>query len=120
LECPAKVLKQAVLGDCGGWPVSSLYLLSYTHRKNPVHFREYSHEFPAAAEDDDAAGSDCEPSEPDKRPICPFGASCYRKNPAHHREFLHPAGMYKHPWPAWGNGELNRMRVESIKYTVGN
>lgn len=60
-------------------------------RKNPVHFREYSHDFAAAdSESEDEADMS-------SKPMCPHGARCYRKNPAHHREYTHPAkGKHKH------------------------
>ena len=56
-------------------------------RKNPAHFKEFSHK-------DESEG---EEEEEEDRPECPFGTSCYRKNPAHTRQFKHtgppaPAG----------------------------
>ena len=55
-------------------------------RKNPAHFREYSHEF-GAADSEESEGEEMDTSD---LPECPYGASCYRKNPAHFREYLHP------------------------------
>ena len=57
----------------------TLWLL---YRKNPVHFKEYSHDF---NKDDN---SDKE-EEDDNRPECPYGTDCYRKNPAHRQQFKH-------------------------------
>lgn len=42
-------------------------------RKNPAHFKEYSHDFSSADADD--GDSDYDDSD---KPVCPFGADCYR------------------------------------------
>ena len=69
--------------------------LCFDCRKNPVHFREYSHpsdnetgekgkdqtcNFDSNSEDE--AGFD-------NRPHCQYGISCYRKNPQHRKDFKH-------------------------------
>ena len=61
------------------------FLILFLSRKNPVHFREYSHDFAANYSDSD--GED-EANETVK-PLCPYGRSCYRKNPAHFAEYTH-------------------------------
>jgi len=62
------------------------------HRKNPVHFKEYSHTDKDSKADDDDDGDDDDDDEAlgdgsDDRPECPYGTSCYRKNPQHKRDF---------------------------------
>ncbi len=66
-------------------------------RKNPVHFREYSHDFAAAADGSGSEGEgsvkeeeDVQKDESRRKPVCPYGANCYRQNPAHRREYAHP------------------------------
>ncbi len=61
-------------------------------RKNPVHFKEYSHDFAAAeSESEEGDGGEVEEEKDEvSKPVCPYGPSCYRKNPAHHREYAHP------------------------------
>ncbi|XP_038607371.1 aprataxin and PNK-like factor isoform X2 [Tachyglossus aculeatus] len=56
------------------------------YRKNPVHFRQFSHPGDSDYEDADEASQDGG----DDRPECPYGASCYRKNPQHKLEYKHP------------------------------
>ncbi|XP_028928009.1 aprataxin and PNK-like factor isoform X3 [Ornithorhynchus anatinus] len=56
------------------------------YRKNPVHFRQFSHPGDSDYEDADEASQD----DGDERPECPYGASCYRKNPQHKLEYKHP------------------------------
>jgi aprataxin and PNK-like factor len=47
------------------------------YRKNPAHFKEYSHSDPDDEEDD--------------KPECPYGMSCYRKNSLHRQQYKHTA-----------------------------
>ncbi|KAL9953010.1 hypothetical protein ACROYT_G040357 [Oculina patagonica] len=59
---------------------------SKCYRKNPAHFKEYTHPSKDDANDDgEAAAEDSE----DDRPECPYGTSCYRRNPQHKRDFKH-------------------------------
>ena len=64
--------------------INSIHIL-ISIRKNPSHFREYSHGM-AAERDSGVQGAG--EAEADKL-VCPFGVQCYRKNPAHHREYSH-------------------------------
>jgi len=43
------------------------------YSKNPVHFKEYSHNF-----SDDDKDDDKDSGEDDDRPACPYGTACYR------------------------------------------
>lgn len=66
---------------------------SECYRKNPVHFKEYSHsEKDSKGESDKAAGDsdgDDDDEDDDVRQECPYGTTCYRKNPQHRKEFKH-------------------------------
>ena len=53
------------------------------YRKNPVHFKEFSH-------DADSEGEEDQEDEKDK-PECPYGTSCYRVNPVHRSQYKHTA-----------------------------
>ncbi|XP_065066831.1 aprataxin and PNK-like factor isoform X2 [Rhopilema esculentum] len=53
------------------------------YRKNPAHFKEFSH---SDNSDDDKDESS---EQTDDRPECPYGTSCYRKNPQHKLEYKH-------------------------------
>ena len=47
----------------------------FDHRKNPAHFKEYSHDFSSVDSIDTNSGDESDDSE---RPLCPYGADCYR------------------------------------------
>lgn len=59
-------------------------ILSFHFRKNPLHFKEYSHSDREEDEEEDS-----------EKPECEYGTSCYRKNPAHLKEYKHtqPPGI---------------------------
>ena len=44
------------------------------HRKNPIHFQEYSHDFSSSTPD----GADSGDGSDDDKPMCPYGTACYR------------------------------------------
>lgn len=56
------------------------------YRKNPAHFREYSH--PSVATPTDTSTTMPSDDESEK-PECPYGTDCYRTNPAHRAEYKH-------------------------------
>lgn len=61
------------------------------YRKNPQHFKEYSH--PGTSSKHDSSPplkSSKSADESVKLPPCKYGASCYRKNLLHFAEFSHP------------------------------
>lgn len=62
------------------------------YRKNPAHFKEYSHPpkdgTSASTSADDVLKHD--DIDTGKLTPCPFGASCYRKNLLHYAEYSHP------------------------------
>lgn len=60
---------------------------SKCYRKNPAHFKEYSH--PSKDDDDEEGGEAAAADSDDDRPECPYGTSCYRRNPQHKRDFKH-------------------------------
>lgn len=62
-------------------------MLFYYCRKNPAHFKEYSH--PSKNDDDEEGGEAAAADSDDDRPECPYGTSCYRRNPQHKRDFKH-------------------------------
>ncbi|XP_039255669.2 aprataxin and PNK-like factor isoform X1 [Styela clava] len=62
---------------------SSCAFGSSCYRKNPTHFREFSH--PGDADYIDPGTSD----DDSNRPECPYGTSCYRKNPLHKKQYRH-------------------------------
>lgn len=62
-------------------------MLFYYCRKNPAHFKEYSH--PNKDDDDEEDGEAAAADSDDDRPECPYGTSCYRRNPQHKRDFKH-------------------------------
>ncbi|XP_068681989.1 aprataxin and PNK-like factor [Montipora foliosa] len=53
------------------------------YRRNPAHFKEYSHSVKHSKADNEGD------SDSENRPECPYGTSCYRKNPQHKRDFKH-------------------------------
>ncbi|KAL5463375.1 hypothetical protein EMCRGX_G032268 [Ephydatia muelleri] len=64
-------------------PPSSLPVCPYgdkCYRKNPAHFREFSHT---------AATPSGGPA--DEKPECPYGTDCYRQNPTHRTQYKHSA-----------------------------
>lgn len=66
---------------------------SKCYRKNPLHFKEYSHldkdsKADSDNDDDDKAAGESDEDD-DDRPKCPYGTSCYRRNPQHKRDFKH-------------------------------
>ena len=67
-------------------------------RKNPVHFKEFSHDDVEDKKDD----------EDDDRPECEYGTDCYRRNPLHLSE-------YKHTAPPLSNPGEKRTRTSSRK-----
>lgn len=69
-------------------------MIIITSRKNPVHFREFAHDFAAADSDSGEEGA----HEFDNKPLCPYGVHCYRKNPAHFMAYAHTP----RPLPASG------------------
>ena len=54
------------------------------YRKNPSHFKEYSH-----PGDLDYQSKDEDTDEDDSRPECEHGTACYRKNPEHIKNYKH-------------------------------
>jgi len=60
---------------------------SKCYRKNPAHFKEYSH--PSKDGDDADDGEAAAEDSDDDRPECPYGTGCYRRNPQHKRDFKH-------------------------------
>ena len=63
------------------------------YRKNPVHFKEFSHPKKGDDTPDKAvkpSGSGVKHIDTSKLPVCPFGANCYRKNLIHFAEYSHP------------------------------
>lgn len=62
---------------------------SRCYRKNPQHFKEYSH---GDRSHDNTPGSSKSTVQIDtsKLPPCKYGAACYRKNLLHFAEFSHP------------------------------
>lgn len=60
---------------------------SKCYRKNPAHFKEYSH--PDKDGDDEEDGEAAADDSDDDRPECPYGTGCYRRNPQHKRDFKH-------------------------------
>ncbi|ELT91186.1 hypothetical protein CAPTEDRAFT_207715 [Capitella teleta] len=75
-------------GDCGPCPAKKSRIRcpygSRCYRKNPQHFKEFSHS--------DEVGAKRFDSSVERRtlPVCPFGTNCYRKNLVHFAEFSHP------------------------------
>ena len=68
----------------------------YHYRKNPAHFKEYSHpskDGDDEDEDDKAAAEDSD----DDRPECPYGTGCYRRNPQHKQDFKHTGSPGEQP-----------------------
>ena len=56
------------------------------YRKNPQHFKEYSH-----ASSSKASTSSKPATDHADLPECPYGVNCYRKNLLHFAEFSHPS-----------------------------
>ncbi|CAF3723235.1 unnamed protein product [Rotaria sordida] len=63
---------------------------SNCYRKNPAHFKEYSHSDTASSS---TTTSEVKPTNNKTLPVCPFGATCYRKNLLHFAEFSHPFNL---------------------------
>ena len=61
-------------------------MLFYHYRKNPAHFKEYSH--PSKGDDEEDGKAAAEGSD-DDRPECPYVTGCYRRNRQHKRDFKH-------------------------------
>ena len=70
---------------CYAWP-NTAWNLVFINRKNPAHFREYSHDLTANS----GSEEDSEEDSGSSKPVCQYGAKCYRQNPAHLRECYHP------------------------------
>ncbi|XP_077979334.1 uncharacterized protein LOC144434691 [Glandiceps talaboti] len=64
------------------------------YRKNPAHFKEYSHPkntpTTASAATTSDGGSSTDHKASKDMPACPYGTNCYRKNLLHFAEFWHP------------------------------
>ena len=67
------------------------------YRKNPVHFKEYTHPDSDDTDEDDvdAPGPSAKSVgavqvDTTKLPPCPYGTKCYRKNMLHFAEYSHP------------------------------
>ena len=58
---------------------------SKCYRKNPMHFKEFSHPSKDGVKAEDTVQIDTS-----KLPACPFGTSCYRKNLLHFAQYSHP------------------------------
>lgn len=57
---------------------------SKCYRKNPIHFKEYSHpDKGSKGYEEDSDGSD------DDKPECPYGTGCYRRNSQHKQDYKH-------------------------------
>ncbi|CAF0806477.1 unnamed protein product [Rotaria sp. Silwood1] len=63
---------------------------STCYRKNPAHFKEYSHSDTAATS---STTTEVKATNNKTLPVCPFGATCYRKNLLHFAEFSHPFNL---------------------------
>ena len=48
------------------------------YRKNPVHFREFSHDFSSTDVDTISSGDVGSDNDDTDKPECPYGADCYR------------------------------------------
>ena len=48
------------------------------YRKNPVHFREFSHDFSSPGADTINGGGAGSDSDDSGKPECPYGTDCYR------------------------------------------
>ncbi|NXO02831.1 APLF factor, partial [Rhinopomastus cyanomelas] len=55
------------------------------YRKNPVHFKQFSHPSDNDYHEMETVTEDTN----DSRPQCPYGTACYRKNPQHKLEYKH-------------------------------
>ena len=55
------------------------------HRKNPIHFQEYSHDFSSSTPD----GADSGDDSGDDKPMCPYGTTCYRCIHVHYDKTTH-------------------------------
>ncbi|CAF4475759.1 unnamed protein product, partial [Rotaria sp. Silwood2] len=79
---PSKKIKLEDLPSC---PYGSS-----CYRKNPAHFKEYSHSDTTLTS---ATTTEVKPTNNKALPVCPFGAACYRKNLLHFAEFSHPFNL---------------------------
>ena len=57
--------------------VATVDMCNYLYRKNPAHFKEYSHDF-SSADSADVDEDDVSDDDDSDKPICPYGADCYR------------------------------------------
>ncbi|UJR36762.1 hypothetical protein I4U23_029477 [Adineta vaga] len=62
------------------------------YRKNPDHFKEYSHSDPTLSSTT-TTSEEAKPATNKSLTVCPFGATCYRKNLLHFAEFTHPFNL---------------------------
>ncbi|CAF0808309.1 unnamed protein product [Adineta ricciae] len=64
---------------------------STCYRKNPEHFKEYTHSDPTLIST--TSTTTVKPVNSKPLTVCPFGATCYRKNLLHFAEFSHPFNL---------------------------
>ncbi|XP_064403573.1 aprataxin and PNK-like factor isoform X3 [Halichondria panicea] len=65
------------------------------YRKNPVHFRQFSHDVSASLTSAIVDNVSSDDEKEYHKPICPFGKECYRKNSVHRQEYTHSDQMPK-------------------------